>query len=252
MPIEPQDIRDRESFKQWLDERPAGVRRKTAIVLASRLAARVLPVLTRSGRPRKLRQFADLSLPVFRANLISRAAAATAYSAAATAYSAAATAYSAADSAAADSAATAATAATADIWGQLRLDVDWLLLKGATALLRRPLWNEAPDWWQESNGAFREILPASEWRVWFDWYDSIAAGQPAFGLPAKAADALEKRIALGDHREGFWDREPKAINAEIAGWVAETRGISAIPKAQNSGLRFRYSGGQVQLARGSG
>ncbi len=132
------------------------------------------------------------------------------------------------------SASAADSAASAAIWEQLRLDVDWLLLKGATALLRRPLWNEAPGWWQASLGEFRKILPASEWQVWFDWYDSIAAGRPAFGLPAKAADALEKRIALGDHREGFWDRKPKAINAEIAGWVAEVRAIQPPKRTSRS------------------
>ena len=274
MPISPWDIRDREDLQQWLEERPTDVRNRIAGVLASRMAARVLPTFTRAIL-HHAGQFAELSSRVFRANLTSRIAArvpakelskaafaaaaeakvvaditagsVAANSAAAAAANAAATAaeaFTAGSAAAYFAAATVEAAAFADVaavasvddnadpdnlpttaWKQLRLDVNWVLQSGVSELWQQPVWDEVPDWWQKYRMELRQFLPSLEWRVWFDWYDSVASGGTAFGLPAKAADALERRIALGDGREDFWDRRPEIINAEIAAWVTEAREI---------------------------
>ena len=99
----------------------------------------------------------------------------------------------------------------------------------------RPLWpGEAPAWWEKERNNLDialatapssdlEIYPQTNWSIWSEWYRSRVFGTPSFGLPRDIADEIDRRIALGDGREDFWDRPPEAINAEIAGWVEEAR-----------------------------
>jgi hypothetical protein len=92
------------------------------------------------------------------------------------------------------------------------------------------------------------------WDVWLDWFDTVSTGGPAFGLPEKIADEVELRIALGDRRMGFWNRQALEINAEIAGWVAEARsnpkGLSNeqldVPETAPSSVRPQWSNGRLR------
>ena len=94
------------------------------------------------------------------------------------------------------------------------------------------LWSgSAPNWWKEERDKFNLVLSSglssiagsNPWLVWRDWYDSRVDGGPSWGLTEKIADELETRIALGDGREDFWDRDPAEVNAEIAEWVEDAR-----------------------------
>ena len=115
-----------------------------------------------------------------------------------------------------------------DTWITVSQDFEFMASQGFAALFYRPLWlGKTPDWWPDALQRLKAHLSArpskEHWSVWTDWYESVARGGPAFGLPAAIAADLEKRIALGDGRDDFWDRPPAAINAEIAGWVAAAR-----------------------------
>ena len=127
-----------------------------------------------------------------------------------------------------------ATNAAASFWKALTEDAQALeQLEDALALRNAKLWlNGAPERWDLDNRKFQNYLSAvgedgaldqNEWMVWIDWLNSITEGGNSFGLPEGIADNLDQRIALGDGREGFWEREPAQVNAEIAGWVAEAR-----------------------------
>lgn len=169
--------------------------------------------------------YADAAADAYGAAVADAAAAAAAADAA---YAASARAAAADDAAAAAAAYAAANAAraTADTWSALSADAEVVSHQGTIALLSAPLWpGKTPDGWPDALKRLKTSLsarfPEDHWSVWTDWYESIARGGSAFGLPAAIAAELEKRIALGDGRENFWDRPPAAINAEIAGWVAQ-------------------------------
>jgi hypothetical protein len=104
------------------------------------------------------------------------------------------------------------------------------------ALSNSKLWlGDTPDVWRQLNRRFQTKLStldyssaeqSDNWMVWVDWYNSVVDGKNSFDLPTAVADTLDQRIALGDGREDFWDREPGAINREIAGWVEDARRLA--------------------------
>ncbi len=107
----------------------------------------------------------------------------------------------AAAAAASASAAAAANSAEAE-WSELTTDSVFLLAEGDPVFLRdTPVWPDAtPKWWQYAWRSLREnpVLfddprdatgQSPDWSVWLDWYEPVATGRPAFGLPREAADA---------------------------------------------------------------
>ena len=115
-----EDIKDRRSFRAWLETQPGEV----GVLMAARAALRVLPLFAHfAEKAASPRQFADLTASLFRATALARvagtyptrakelAAAAAAYAADAAAYAADAAAYAAAYAADAAYAAYAAAAA---------------------------------------------------------------------------------------------------------------------------------------------
>ncbi len=67
------DIANRESIRQWIDARPELHRRQEAVLLASRAALRVLPLIKKSSRANQ-KQFAEMLNSVFWCSAISRVA----------------------------------------------------------------------------------------------------------------------------------------------------------------------------------
>ena len=72
--IKTSDIKDRNSFKSWLDARPEANRRQEAVLLASRASLRVLPFMHRRGKFTDKR-YATLLSRLFWYSAISRVAA---------------------------------------------------------------------------------------------------------------------------------------------------------------------------------
>lgn len=90
-------------------------------------------------------------------------------------------------------------------------------------LIDRPLWIKGtPDWWLAKFKDLKAALPVqSGWDVWTDWLQCRIDGTPTWNLPPDASREIQQRVALGDGRDDFWEREPEVINAEIAGWLRE-------------------------------
>lgn len=95
-----------------------------------------------------------------------------------------------------------------------------------------PLWPVgAPVWWTEQYqklqaALWSDVRQKEHWAVWLNWYGAIVSGQSPWNLPRATASEIEKRIALGDGRDDFWDTKKRTvaeINAEIARWVEEAR-----------------------------
>jgi hypothetical protein len=116
----------------------------------------------------------------------------------------------------------------------------------ALELSRFRLWDEVPNWFERERDKVGELynhfrLEEDGFAVWFEWYDAVASGRPAFGLKSRsAAELLERKIALGGggstfHPE-FWHREPGEINREIAEWVAEARAAERVVESPSTEL----------------
>jgi len=232
------DIRDKDSFKAWLETLPERVgedeARRIAVWLAARMALRVLPLVWHFRTDKDTGRFDRSPTPVLRCLLISsasakvptvdfgKAAAAAAEAATAitdTASSAnsiahvatacfSAIAYVAASSDITDAAYHAGTAsfaayfAAGDAFATYDLiSSDAFHLNAGVACL--PLWpKRAPEGW----------LPLSEpssgdWQFWINWYDDILQGRPQNG-PMLAEIAL---IA-----PKHWDAGPEVVNPMIA------------------------------------
>lgn len=125
----------------------------------------------------------------------------------------------------------------ADIWASVTDDARWLAAGlDPIELLGKPLWSEGktPDWWIEAKRRFEARLELTDresnrntqsnahWRMWTNWYHSVASARMPWKASAAKSWKLEERIAVGDGRGvEFWDREPEVINREIAGWIDE-------------------------------
>ncbi|MBU2605903.1 MAG: hypothetical protein KKC43_08430 [Alphaproteobacteria bacterium] len=263
-------LKSRSTLKAWLDLLPDPDRVAFARIIAHRAAMRVLPFsrLVNLAAPADIDMPSALTLAVFRASIISRAAlkhasselAESAYAAAAVAanfaaeatrtavtakaaaaayaaaYAADAAAYAVAEAAtyAAD-AADAASANTNTIWNSVNVDARALEKAGVNALVDEPLWpGPQPSWWVAEWGQMlldgrnldaqqQRRSKLQHWQIWNDWYAARADGKAPWGLPEVVAEELELRIALGQHRKDFWEREPEAIHTEIREWINAAR-----------------------------
>lgn len=245
-----EQIRDSTSLRRWLEDKPA----EWARWIALRSALRALPMIAADEANTKLHMTAFRALAVSwaalsvsgkfpaldiagaagaaaRAVARTNAAPTAAYAARAAAYAAravaadtAASAIDAAVDATADAAARAAVART-DVWGEIGRDVAMIERPGSsiTALSLGSLWNDAEPAALE---ALRTTLfPAMLARdpkawIWRDWYDLRRVGAGiGFPLPPKIDDRITLRLL--NRPEAFWQRDPREVNAEIAGWIEE-------------------------------
>ena len=240
------NIRDEDSLETWLTDQP----REVSVWIASRAAARVLPIWWDAVLREDWALETDgTALPVLRNVLVSSVAvmgpnggsmtafcADVAVAGAAIRYASAndATAYAdatdyATDAAAAaaealaypDAAATAVAAAadtnanTPAIWHAVRADAEQAAtrtLPGATL----PLWPGGPgplaERWEEVKARVGETPDAADWQFWIDWYDGLLDGRPMLGDAARTGEMLEK-IALIDPET--WDKGPEVVNPVI-------------------------------------
>lgn len=228
------DIRDRESLREWLEGRP----REECVLIAVRAACRVAPLGW--ARPATDRQRADLTtLPICRALLIASVAGQKltptirqlAYASADSVYDAAnsakAATYASANAAAfaidaptyvddavaniGEAAAQAAEAAarsghTAVLWQEVREDAR--ALEAGTSLSIQALWSvPEPDDFRFAFGRFRSNWEADPaFSFWLRWWDGVVSGRP---LPWD----LQEKVAL--IAPEVWDQGAAAVAAEI-------------------------------------
>jgi|GEM_PF-2087360 len=166
----------------------------------------------------------------------------------------AASAASAADAAFAASAASAAAAAATEIWESISRDANWLVSLVSTVetdeefiqaalLAKKPLWLpdspdepgsgiRLPDWARETWDVFKvsRLVPESGFGIWVSWYEARLRGRSSGGfdpsLSSKAAEDLDVRVAT--QPEGFWDRAPAEVNAEIREWIEAAKESPAV------------------------
>ena len=238
--VEIADIEDRESLEAWLEDQP----REVAVWIASRAAARVLPVWWDAVLTKDWAHERDLTaLPVLRSVLISSVAAtgptedinaaaedaayaANACAAAnanadaaafAAAYAANANANAAAYAANACAAANA-NAAAADgadlVWAAIRLDAEQTA--GGDFPDALALWPEGKEPLAKEWGLIKSQLSKSSdiagWEFWIEWYDALLDGRPILGDAARTWEMLEE-IALID--AATWDAGPEVVNPVI-------------------------------------
>lgn len=227
-----EDIRDEETLRRWLRERPEGTRRQDAVQIAQRCACRALPFV---GSQRDLER--GLPLQFWLAHLTSGIAAvvpapetqlATAARFLATgAYS---TADADLDADAAGSYARVAgymvegTNAEEDVWHQIRLDA--ALISVGRSSLSFPLWSATrPEWFEKAERAMRIGLqndPPGTWDFWLRWWDGVLSGQ-------QIDWALQEAVALMIKQE-VWQAEPGAVAEAIRGIE---KGLHRLPETQS-------------------
>lgn len=127
--------------------------------------------------------------------------------------------------------------ATTDFWRAVSSDA--FELSNETPpdrLLNMPVWDRgAPNWWLKTFENLKSDLygqssgdaGSAGWEVFINWMQCRIDGTPSWHLPSDASRDLQSRIALGDGRDDFWDREPDVVNAEILGWLNEAARQSA-------------------------
>ena len=168
------------------------------------------------------------------------AANANAAHAAYAAYAAGAAAANAAYAADAAYAAGAAAYAVAT-WQAITIDTAILSQGEVAALLRQPLWPDAPPpEFVAEIGAMQGWMQASDqgFGLWWKWYARISSGQASpFGLPPEADLEMGRRL-IAQH-DDWWKREPAVVNAEIQGWLDELTPPPSVDAQSDYGLIFR-------------
>lgn len=116
-------------------------------------------------------------------------------------------------------------------------------------LLQSPLWphSDAPEWAHKCWAALTDdqILLSAGFTPWFEWYERLLP-LPGSTLTASFTPDLIRRIAQQPGE--WWNRETKAVNRDIAAWLAEPEAITDMPPQMPAAFRFRTEGGQIKLA----
>lgn len=245
----PPEPKDYTAFGDWLTKQP----REWSVIIASRAALRVLPLISRAE---------SIVLPAFRAAAIARfaakypngaiAAAAraaarearghsdfAAYAASSAADAAAAAADSSFDSAYAAKAAYAADAAAhaaASLYSVVKLDALELYGNAVTAeqLARNQLWpvaasDEVVESWQRLRTELSAL--GHHWQVWIDWYQNVVLQQPY-----REMDEAEDAAFTDIPGELPWDDGVEAVNIEIARRLSELSRAAALSKIPDQSL----------------
>ncbi|VVT19829.1 conserved hypothetical protein [Roseovarius sp. EC-HK134] len=230
-------IRDQASLKEWLEDQP----REVAVWIASRAAARVLPIWWEAVLSEDWANEANLTvLPALRRLLTSsvafnkpsdslKIAAKTTleggivgipFKPALEADGAARRAALAASAApfAHNAALAVFTASRAHGEAQIGLRTDAEFVTRGEYLEALPLWPEGQgplaERWRAIKWEVDNSEGAEDWRFWIEWYDTLLAGRPMLGDTARTWEMLEL-IALIDPET--WDKGPEEVNPVIRG-----------------------------------
>ena len=245
-------IESEEDFRAWLEGKP----REVSVVLASRMALRVFPMVAHASYIEGFDK--TIVLSIFWANILPWVAAkypthdkdleiavhattaatttatmATAHATTATTATIATTTTRVASAHATTAAAHAAHAtsttagATTDFWEALTTDCLWMQNEGhhaASILAAKPLWlNEVPKLVDRAWHDLTTVLRNKDynWWVWINWYEARLHGHPTIDAPADIVRELDLGIALID--EKLWKKGPLAVNAEVQRLIDEAK-----------------------------
>ena len=252
--VEIADIKDRDSLEAWLEEQP----REVAIWIASRAAARVLPVWWDAVLTEVRANDFDLGiLPILRRLLISSLAAvnlnegirvaadsmvslsggrlvavvSNVLASSRAAHAAASVVTSRPAAAVAAIAVDESSRAVSDadfgaLWAPVRTDAEQAAGGDIPDVLA--LWTDGRGPLEEKWRAIVWQMTNSEgadgWQFWIEWYDALLDGRPMLGDAALSWEMLEE-IALID--TATWDAGPEVVNPVIREiWEGYQEGVS--------------------------
>ncbi len=249
------DIKNSDDLREWLKGKP----REYSVVIASRVALRVLPLVRQEfDAGISIEQSAGLIIATLRANLLSWAVSKNytnnnsennAYNAYLALFSATTSgktialtiAYAARIASKgydaylltshivgfrADISKITSNPDTVSVVSQSLIAEVNLLEQGKLPdeLIKEPLWYDADRGnlvkeWQELK---KNLLSLNQdWDVWIGWYEAILVGRNWAGLPDEAVERLAINIA--DQTDEWWQQEPALVNADIKKWVDVAR-----------------------------
>ena len=192
--MDPDDIKDRDSLKAWLDARPEETRQRDAVVIAQRASNRAFPLYVRSLKTKRAQKRDLTALPVLRSLLTSGVAAV----------------YPTPEVRRAAAAAAASSYAAAAIWVEIRKDAG-ILASGDDPTTFR-LWSVAePNWSRQAAAEIRALWAEkgpADWSFWTRWRDGVLSGQ-------QINWDLQRDIALIPDAD--WQQGP----AHMAGLIAK-------------------------------
>ena len=242
------EISSREPFETWLE----GKSREVQLILALRASLRVLPLAVDPAQWQGRDTDPKFAIWVFRSLVVTTAFAMNpageevrrafhnvfgayttvpALEAAKEAFLSAHAATSGSAPLAAQSAAYAAYAAStasasafADVWKSISNDC--MQLDGGVspaALLTSPLWRDYPEWCKQVWERSAELLsrPEHGFAIWRDWYIARLAGLPHAWERFDAAVDQVFHLWIVARADGWWNRPPAAVNADINAKVEE-------------------------------
>lgn len=114
------------------------------------------------------------------------------------------------------------------LWVAISQDCDFLDALGRNSeysrnLLSKPLWLfEQPDWFDTCWNIAREALEreGNGFEIWRDWFQRrIDGDESGFDLPPDADAEISRRLIAADN--GWWERPPAEVNADIKAWLTE-------------------------------
>jgi hypothetical protein len=126
------------------------------------------------------------------------------------------------------------------VWQNIRLDCKFTddasgliarnTIVGVT-LLKSPLWpDRQPDWfaaeWRIAHETLQQIGQGFE--IWRDWFQRRIDGEATgFDLPPDADAEISRRLIAADN--GWWNRPPAEVNADIKAWLTELTPLPTEP-----------------------
>lgn len=117
----------------------------------------------------------------------------------------------------------------AAFWRAVSYDLDALEKgDGVDRLLATPLWRgQGPSWVSELSAHANDWLKRSDdgFSLWHEWYARKLRGEQYEFADLGKEGEREFFIRLFDQNDGWWERKPSKINAEIAQWLTQASNL---------------------------